>query len=63
MSRRRMNIGYARVSTADQSVALQMDALTQAGCTTIHEEVSVGRVSIVLSCARYSPRYARATSW
>jgi DNA invertase Pin-like site-specific DNA recombinase len=37
-----MKIGYARVSTADQSLALQIDALTQAGCTTIHEEVVSG---------------------
>lgn len=31
-------IGYARVSTADQSLALQTDALTKAGCFHIHEE-------------------------
>ena len=31
-------IGYARVSTADQSLALQTDALRKAGCFHIHEE-------------------------
>lgn len=31
-------IGYARVSTPDQSLALQIDALNKAGCFHIHEE-------------------------
>jgi len=31
-----MKIGYARVSTDDQSFALQMDALTQSGCERIY---------------------------
>ena len=30
-----MKIGYARVSTTDQNVALQEDALQQAGCEKI----------------------------
>jgi DNA invertase Pin-like site-specific DNA recombinase len=37
-----MQIGYARVSTRDQQLALQVDALQQAGCTTIYEEVMSG---------------------
>jgi DNA invertase Pin-like site-specific DNA recombinase len=37
-----MKIGYARVSTQDQSLALQRDALRQAGCRQIYEEVISG---------------------
>ena len=33
-----MIFGYARVSTADQQLHLQTDALTQYGCTTILQE-------------------------
>ncbi|MEL3974307.1 recombinase family protein [Rossellomorea oryzaecorticis] len=33
-----MKIGYARVSTQDQSLDLQMDALTHAGCEKVYSE-------------------------
>lgn len=36
-------IGYARVSTDDQNLDLQRDALTQAGCNVIYEEIMSGK--------------------
>ena len=35
-------IGYARVSTSDQNLAIQIDELAKAGCTRIVEEVGSG---------------------
>jgi DNA invertase Pin-like site-specific DNA recombinase len=37
-----MKIGYARVSTQEQSLALQLDALCKAGCRKVYEEVISG---------------------
>lgn len=37
-----MLIGYARVSTEDQSTTAQAEALREAGCTEIHEEQASG---------------------
>ncbi|CDS47968.1 DNA invertase [Polaromonas sp. CG9_12] len=38
-------IGYARVSTDDQSLDLQRDALVRSGCITLYEETASGKSS------------------
>lgn len=37
-----MRIGYARISTIDQNVSLQVDALNKAGCEKIFQDISSG---------------------
>ncbi|MEQ9442910.1 MAG: recombinase family protein [Cyclobacteriaceae bacterium] len=41
-----MKIGYARVSTIDQNVALQKDALKQAGCEKIITDQISGSIAV-----------------
>lgn len=38
-------IGYARVSTDDQNLDLQRDALAKAGCSTVYEETVSGKAN------------------
>lgn len=40
-----MKIGYARVSSGEQNLDLQRDALTAAGCDMIHEDEGVSGVA------------------
>ena len=37
-----MKIGYARVSTQDQELALQLDALHESGCEQVYQEKVTG---------------------
>src|SRR4051812_49287802 len=52
-----MKIGYARVSTDDQTLALQFDALRVAGCEVIHEDrlsgAAVNRPGLIAAFAAF----------
>jgi DNA invertase Pin-like site-specific DNA recombinase len=41
-----MKIGYARISSTEQSLALQRDALTAAGCADVFEDKGVSGVAV-----------------
>ena len=41
-----MKIGYARVSTKDQSLSMQVEALKEAGCVKIYEEIVSGAKTV-----------------
>jgi DNA invertase Pin-like site-specific DNA recombinase len=41
-----LHIGYARVSTDEQELALQIDALANAGCQRIYSEIVSSRLSV-----------------
>ncbi|PZR92824.1 MAG: hypothetical protein DLM68_01720 [Hyphomicrobiales bacterium] len=52
-------IGYARVSSEDQTLALQPDALRAAGCDALHEDrlsgVAVHRPGLIAALAACQP--------
>lgn len=54
-----MKIGYARVSTEDQTLALQQDALRSAGCEAMHEDrlsgVALNRPGLMAALAACQP--------
>jgi DNA invertase Pin-like site-specific DNA recombinase len=41
-----MKVGYARVSTEEQSLALQIDALQRAGCLKVYREEAISGATI-----------------
>ena len=58
-----MYIGYARVSTQDQHLDLQQDALQQAGCTKIIVDRVSGTVPERPGLAQLKEICGRTTPW
>jgi predicted site-specific integrase-resolvase len=54
-----MNFGYARVSTKDQNLDLQIDALKKSGCTEVYSEKVSGKKVNRPQSRMYSPRNSR----
>ena len=56
-----MRIGYARVSTSEQNLDLQKDALKRAGCEKIIEDVASGKTENRSGLDRAASSCAKAT--
>ena len=56
-----MLIGYMRVSTGEQNLDLQRDALERAGCERIYDDVCSGRATERPGLARRSTSPEMAT--
>ena len=56
-------IGYARVSTDDQNLDLQRDALALAGCSVVYEETMSGKSADRPELGIASKLYVVVTLW
>ncbi len=56
-------LGYARVSTGDQDVALQRDALTAAGCYRVFVDTASGALDARPALTEVLDQLGRRTPW
>ena len=58
-----MKVGYARVSTRDQTLDLQLDALKRAGCSKVYTETVSGAHADRPELNRLMDTLRKATCW